>query len=339
MEFKEITDENQWNDIATQYEGASFFDSWTWTEFEETMGNEIWRFGVFEDDICVGLLPLKKVIGKRGKLLQLRDAPLIDWNNEILVNTVFEYLKDHARSHGLQFIRIEPLLSNTTSNNELLGSYGLKLSSSHNVAADLSIVLDLRKEEEDLLSEMRKNTRYSIRKAEKEGVTITHTDGDERFDEFWDIFIDSAQRNNWNRVYSKKYIKSEFDLFRKRGQSMMFFAEYNDEAIAAGIFNFFNGKVAYHHSGSLTKYRDIPSMYSLIWEVVKYSKTNGYKELNLWGVVEKDDIGHPWYGLSLFKRGFGGQELRMVHARDLIIRPFAYVTRMYERLENRARGF
>ena len=116
-------------------------------------------------------------------------------------------------------------------------------------------------------------------------------------------------------------------------------SKYKGEYISAAIFIFYQGQAIYHHSGSLSKFRDIPSTYLLIWEAVKYAKKIGMKEFNLWGVCEAQDFSHPWYGLSLFKRGFGGNERRFVHAQDLIVDPLAYVTRIYEFIESKLRGY
>ena len=53
-------------------------------------------------------------------------------------------------------------------------------------------------------------------------------------------------------------------------------------------------------------------------------KNGGKKFYNMWGVVEEDDKKHPWWGLSLFKRGFGGVELNLMRAKDLPLKRIKY---------------
>ena len=123
------------------------------------------------------------------------------------------------------------------------------------------------------------------------------------------------------------------------GNARIFIAYYNGEPIAGSIFIIHRSQVIYHYSGSLGKHRNIPSAYLLHWEAIKYFKQLGIKIYNFWGVCKENQTKHPWFGLSLFKRGFSNKELEFLHAQDLIIKPAAYLTRVYEWLEARWRGF
>lgn len=339
MDIRKIEDPKVWNESAQTFDHATFLDSWNWGEFEREMGFEFHNLGLYEGDSIVGLLPIKVVKAKRGKYLMLRHSPLINWGNKEHVEFVLDFLREMSGGEGVDFVRMSPLLLDTPEGQSKIEGLGLVDASSHTMDAERTIVLDLTKDEETLMKEMRKNTRYSVRQAMKLGVEVEHTDGDEKFDLFYDIFTHSAARNNWGRAYSKEYLKKEYDIFRRDGYSRMFFAKYKGEVIAAAMFNFFNGQVAYHHSGSLSEFRKIPSMYSIIWEAANYGRSVGMKKLNLWGVIDKEDKKHPWYGLSLFKYGFGGDVVKYVHAKDMVVKPFAHVTRGFEMIENRFRGF
>lgn len=337
--IKQLTDGAEWDRVASTFEHATFISSWNWGEFERSLGSKFLNYAVWNDnDEVVGLLPIKQIKALRGRYLHLRHAPLIDWEDEEVVDLTLKFLRKMALKGGWQFVRMSPLLQNTPLNNDLLRERKLKPATAHAVDAESTLVLDLSKSEEELMMDMRKNTRYSIRKAEKMGITIVSTTGMESFDQFWEIFTDAVVRNKWT-AYSRGYVEKEFELFAKQNMARMFFSIYDNKPIAAAIFTYFNGHSVYHHSGSLTQYRDIPSTYLLQWEAIKYAKSAGMKYFNLWGVSPEDDKEHPWYGLSLFKRGFGGEEVQTVHAHDMIIYPFAYATRVYENWENRRKGY
>jgi lipid II:glycine glycyltransferase (peptidoglycan interpeptide bridge formation enzyme) len=49
------------------------------------------------------------------------------------------------------------------------------------------------------------------------------------------------------------------------------------------------------------------------------------KRYNLWGVAPKEETGHRFYGVSIFKRGFGGEEVQYLPTQDLPLNPKYYL--------------
>jgi lipid II:glycine glycyltransferase (peptidoglycan interpeptide bridge formation enzyme) len=60
----------------------------------------------------------------------------------------------------------------------------------------------------------------------------------------------------------------------------------------------------------------LPAAYAILWEAILEGKRRGCRWFNFWGVVGDDQENHPWFGLSRFKKGFGGEEVWYLHARD-----------------------
>ncbi|WKZ31351.1 MAG: peptidoglycan bridge formation glycyltransferase FemA/FemB family protein [Candidatus Dojkabacteria bacterium] len=337
MRFEIVENGALWDEFVLRHKEATFLNSWTWSQFEKTLGHQFLNYGVYDNDQLVGVLPISVLKAKRGAYLHLRHSPILDWSNEVVVKETMEFLRGLAKEHKALFVRMSPLLSLSEANNQLLKKHGLVPSLTHNFDAENTLKIDITKSEEELLMEMRKNTRYSIRQAQKQGVIVEIYDDLQHFDLFWEIFIDGVKRNHWV-AFSKEYVKTELEVFLKQDQARLFISYLDGKAISAAIFIFFNGKVAYHHSGSLSEYRNVPSTYLLIWEVIRYAKSRDFKLCDLWGVSPADQPNHPWYGLSLFKRGFGGFQVDMVHAHDLIVSPLAHLTRYYEMYEKKRRG-
>ena len=72
----------------------------------------------------------------------------------------------------------------TPENIKLLTSLGLKKSPMH-LAAEHTVILDLTKSEDELLANMRRQTRYEVRRIAKENITVETTRSKEAFDEFF----------------------------------------------------------------------------------------------------------------------------------------------------------
>ena len=336
--FKLVEDGQAWNSFALTHPESSFLVSWEWGEFITHYKGGYENYGVYEGETLVALLPLSHVKAKRGNYLHLRHAPVMNWDENELVEFVFEQISLLGKDKGAHFVRISPRLSESVSIKEMLNSYGYTPALTHEVDAERTLIVDTTKDEEQLTKELRKNYRNYLRKAEKIGIEVIHTDGMEHFEEFWNIFTDAVKRNDWV-AYSKDYVKKEYEHFAGKGMARMFLSRYEERFISAAIFIYFNDQCVYHHSGSLTEFRKIPATYLLQWEAIKYTKSLGISRHNLWGVVGEDEKDHPWYGLSFFKRGFGGYLDQTVHAHDNILHPFAHVTRFYEMIEKRWRGY
>ena len=49
MVCREITDRKIWEDFLLRCEEKTFLQAWNWGEFQQRMGNKIWRLGTYED--------------------------------------------------------------------------------------------------------------------------------------------------------------------------------------------------------------------------------------------------------------------------------------------------
>ena len=59
-------------------------------------------------------------------------------------------------------------------------------------------------------------------------------------------------------------------------------------------------------------------------QAMRDARERGIKRYSVWGIVDEDDTDHRFYGVSVFKRGFGVDELKYVPAHDLILAPTKY---------------
>jgi len=338
LEIKEIKTKEVWNQFLKKFAYTTLFQMWECREFEQSVGSDFRNLGVYENDDLKALLPCKFVKARRGNYLHIRHGFILDWKDQDLVKQVVPLVKQLALENKMWFVRISPLIKNTQENNKILKNLGFIPATTHESDAELTLVVDLRKSEEEILAQMRKNTRYSVRKAEKEGVVVKRATDMSLFSDFELLYNETVSRHKWVG-YKIDYIKKEFEAFRKTDSSYMFVAYYKNEPIAAAIFITAGIQAIYHHAGSAAKYKEIPSAYLLHWEAIKFFKSRGLKLYNLWGVCPENNKNHPWYGLSLFKRGFSDKELSFVHAHDLIVSPLAWSTRIYEWLETKKRGY
>lgn len=339
MVHKEITDKNYWEEfISNSGYNTSFFQSWAWGEFEKSLGKTVIRMGFYNDENIVAIAQIVEVNAKRGKFLHVRNGPVTDWDNKETTEALLKQLKIIGNELNVDFLRISPQVKYSKYNAKMWSETGFVKNQMHDVDAEITWVLDLNQDLETIQLNMRKNTRYYIRKAEKEGVKIIRSTDINDLDKFYSVYDDTVERQKWN-AYGHDYLKKEFEIFSKEGEIAIYLAEYQGKIIAASLFIYYLGETFYHHSGSLTEYQKIPASYLLQWESIKDSKEKGMIKYNFFGIARDDNPKHPWAGLTFFKKGFGGEEQRWMHAHDLPIRSKYWLTYFYELFERVKRGY
>jgi len=85
---------------------------------------------------------------------------------------------------------------------------------------------------------------------------------------------------------------------------------------------FYNHQAIYHHSASIPS--KAPVNYLLQWEVIKEAKRRGKSVYNFWGIAPDGLDRHPWKNLTLFKKGFGGEQVNYLHAHDYPVSKLGY---------------
>jgi peptidoglycan pentaglycine glycine transferase (the first glycine) len=146
-------------------------------------------------------------------------------------------------------------------------------------------------------------------------VEITMSADPADIEKFWPVYQATVERQHFT-PFGKEGLKKELELFAKDGEVAFFFGTYQGEIIAAAIIIFYNGQAFYHHSGSIQRSKEINASYLLQWRVIQEAKRRGCTLYNFWGISPDDKPAHPWAGLSLFKKGFGGFAEEYLHAQD-----------------------
>ena len=340
-EFKEIYDKETWKNFEENFHSfETFFQSWEWTEFEKSMGKEIFRIGIYGTgkNELLGVMSIVLIDAKRGRLLHVRNGPLLDWSNKDLVIETIGHLKHFATTKNCSHVRISPLLKESPENRKLMKNLGLVDSQMHDVDAETTWILDVDLEDNELLAKMRTNTRYHINRKRKETVEIETSTNPEDLKKFWPIFSNTVERQDW-KAYPYKYLYNEFKIFRESNKAMLILAKYDGQYIAGTYIIFHKGMAYCHHSASLTAYRKIASPYLVQWRAIQEMKARGIKKYNFFGIARTDDQRHPWSGLTFFKKGFGGYIDEHLHAHDIPVKKRYWLTHYYELIQRKLKGF
>ncbi|MBL7036514.1 peptidoglycan bridge formation glycyltransferase FemA/FemB family protein [Candidatus Microgenomates bacterium] len=338
---KQIKNKKVWETFVLSKKPQTFLQSWNWGEVNENLGEEIIRLGFYKNNVLVGICLLIKQNAKRGPHFLIPAGPLMDWEDENLAKFFKKSVYDLAKKSKVWFVRIRPeILDNKKKNNPLRGKelfrkLGMKQAPMH-LHAENTWILDISKSEDELLSEMRKTTRYLIRKSLKYDLTIEVSKDPKLSETLFNLQKETALRHKFVG-FSEKLFKSEIKVFSIDKQAEVFLVKKAKEALAIAIIIFYGDSAYYHFSGSTSKYREIPFSYRLQWEIIKHAKRRGIKFYNFWGIAPNDNPKHRFAGVTLFKTGFGGERIDWFPAHDLVINPLYYFTYIFETLRKTMR--
>ncbi|MBR2725047.1 peptidoglycan bridge formation glycyltransferase FemA/FemB family protein [Candidatus Saccharibacteria bacterium] len=310
--------ETKWEEIVRTFPEANFLQSPEYKKMNEILGQK-----VIEDDFDgAGYAVMTVRNAKRGRYLEIPCGPLINWQNKSLRKKAIEKIAEVAKQEKCVFVRMRPQLRATPENLTLLENLGLKKSPMH-LAAEHTVIIDLTKTEDELLANMRRQTRYEVRQALKQGITVTSKNDEAIFDEFQKVQAETAKRQNFVPP-SLKTLLAEREAFGEN--SRIYIAETaTGEKIAYGLI-IKNGKEGdYYEAASTDLNRKLPGAYALLWQVIKDLKKEGYERFNLWGIAPPGQPNHRYAGVTTFKTGFGGEVVEFVPAHDLIISKVGYL--------------
>ena len=306
-----------WDEVIKKYPEANFLQSPEYGRVNEILGCK-----VFEEDFDGKAWALMIVRdAKRGRYLEIPCGPLVDWNNQKLVNEIFKKIIEIAHNEKCVFIRIRPQLLMKPENMKILENMGLEKSPMH-LAAEHTVMIDLPRSEEELLADMRRQTRYEVRRAGKLGIEVLKSETQAIFEEFHAVQAETAKRQNFVPP-SLKTLLAEREAF---GDKIVIYKAMSEgKPVAYGLIIKSGVEADYYEAASTELNRKLPGAYALLWQAMKDLKSEGYERFNLWGIAPAGQPNHRYAGVTTFKTGFGGEVVEFVPAHDLVISKIKYL--------------
>ncbi len=130
----------------------------------------------------------------------------------------------------------------------------------------------------------------------------------------------------------KKFEKNEKEqentiehLEEKLQSYRMILQQQGDKVLLGGYFIILYGnEVIALHGGIFEQFKKLDAATTLHYEMIKYTKENGYDFYNLYEISGDFRENSPMHGSYLFKRNFGGKAVELIGEFDYIIDPTFY---------------
>lgn len=307
-----------WEDFYNSKPQAHIMQSPHWGELK---AGQIWT-------------PIRLVNGDSGAQMLIRRLPLgytmayipkgpigEDWDS------LWPEIDSICRANKVVFLKIEP--DCWTENEPDLHDQKFK-QSKQNIQPRRTIVIDISKEEQEVLAAMKQKTRYNIRLAGRKDIVVKQSTD---MQAFYDLMKVTGERDGFG-VHPLEYYQKAYDLFHNAGMGELLIAEFGGQALA-GLLMLFKGERAWYlYGASNNQHREKMPTYRLQWEAIRLAKKQGCTEYDLWGVPDYDEEileaqflerKDELWSVYRFKRGFGGQVKQFSIAWDRIYKPLPYL--------------
>ncbi len=280
--------------------------SWQWGEFRKFWGNDVVRtkFGqiIFSKIPVIGLTIGTFIKGPKP-------------TKEIL-----EELKKTGEEKKAIFIKLEPnIISDDTS---LLKKYCVP---GKRLFTPETFIIDLTKDEEELLKSFSSKTRYNIRLAEKHGVVVTEDNSDKAFKKYLELTFSTARRQGFY-AHTKKYHQLMWEYLKPAGIAHLLTAKYGGKILTTWILFVWKDTLYYPYGASSEEHKEVMANNLMMWEAIRFGKKMGLKKFDLWGKEEGK-------GFTKFKEGYNPQVVKFLGTWDLIInQPIYWIYRIAENI-------
>lgn len=286
------------------------------------------RWGIFTDGRMIGAAQIIFLKAKRGKMLFVPHGPLFASDCQQHFPDFLEFLKIRAKEQKTGFVRISPWLESNDENRSLFKELRMRPSPTL-MHTEETWLLDIGKNEDELLKGMRKTTRNLIRNAQRGGVIVSQSKKMEDINFLFNLQKETAKRHNFV-PFPKKYLEDEFRAFLGDNQAVLFLGVHEGRVLSTALVIFYGKFAFYFQSASVNT--NVPVSYLLQWEIIKEAKKRGCMIYNFWGVAPENEPGHKWQGITTFKTGFGGYRKNYLHAHDLPLSLSYWKTYLIEKI-------
>ena len=281
-----------WDDIIRSNPESSFFHSSHWARvLNESYGYKPLYFSEINGNRLMTLISMMEVrsvlTGKRGVSLPFTDYCELIMSEKDSFQASLDQLIEYGKKAGWKSIEMRSgnMLPQDISSSSFY--YG------H--------TLDLTQGEETIFSNLRDSTRRNIRKAEREGVSVSFVNSVDGVNAFY-RFNCMTRKQHGLPPQPFRFFRNIYEHIIATNLGFVAIAESGGHTIAGAVYFHFGEKAFYKYGASDKGYQHLRPNNLVMWEAIKHYAQKGYKTL-CFGRTEPENS-----GLRQFKTGWNTKE-------------------------------
>jgi len=273
-----------------------------WEKFLKDEGEETYRI---EENNFTAMCVLKHT--PAGNYLFLPYGPNLKSEKDL--KPALKAVKKLATKHNAIFIRIEPttiLSEKTIKLNEL--------KKSKDIDPRHTVVIDLTKDEEEILKNMEKRKRKLYKRYGENGVTVRLSSKPSEVKILLGFYEKLSSKRGF-KAHSNEYLahQANYDFTK------LYIAEYEGKPIAASMIYDDDNARYYAYGADDENFKSLAPGNTILTKMIFDAKADGKKIFDFWGATTSKDPKDPWYGFTTFKLSFGGEIKSYAGTYDYVI--------------------
>lgn len=314
--FEEI-DYSEWKLNFKKCQNNNMLQCWQYGAAKEETGNWLPVRFLVKDEIgeVVGLIQfLTRKFPLIGRVARMNRGPILiedvkTGTSETLVINIISALLKEFNKRRWRIVQIAPEINNSVKVHQALLNIGLHKLSQIPYASGL---IDLRKNEQQLLMGLKKKWRYCLRKSLQSDLNINVSSGDNlELKTLLDKYTKLQERKDFSGI-PNSLISSLAQQVAEEWDFVLFVAKNNDssnlEDCLGMLVIIMHGDTATYLIGlTNNKGRCLNVNYALLWHAMLHAKSSGTKWFDIGGLDESTPD-----GIAHFKRGLNSSLYSLV---------------------------
>ena len=334
IHFRPATDADAaaWQALLGRCASGDFLHDWAWADVAAFDGQPQRRYVIEEGADVVGIVAAQVRRLPAGRTFwYVPHGPVLEYDDSRArdrVRAAVIGLREVGHLDRAVAVKLEPRVPQGSEQIAALDVRGLRrLSDTLQVPHTRLVELAA---DDALLSSFDKDTRYAVRRAEREGVVVSvvdRPDGTEAIDSLHSLVAETQRRAGFPMPSLERY-RVAWRALGGAGRASILEARRGTELLASALVAVEGDRSFYLFSGSRREAPGEPkhyASYALQWAMMGLARERGCRVHDLWGVAPPGaGPSHPWSGVGLFKKGFGGREVEWAGSWDIVVDPTLY---------------
>lgn len=307
----------EWDDFVFSLPDGHHEQTSRWGQVRARYGWKIARFTLKDNGKTVaGCQVQLRTVGRFGKAAYITYGPCVGCREERLTKVCVEELKEFLGSTGVTFAivglpyegddMIRPLEKN---------GFFRKPARLHPRFMEATLVIDLTKQPEEILADMRPSTRNNVRRALKKGISVVEGSAED-IETFRQLMLTLCKRRGTSpNPPQPDFFHYLWKHFSEVGWIKIFKAMHGHETVAAALAIPFRNWFRVWKVGWSGQYGNLKPNEAMEWEMIQYARRSGHHHFDL---VELDPTqiremlsragSEPMpQNTNSYKLGFGGK--------------------------------
>lgn len=320
-------DRAAWQAFLAATESGDFLHDWGWASVAAHDGEPQRRFVLDEDGVQVAVVAAQVRRLPLGRSMwYVPHGPVLDYASPtagVRVGAVIDGLRAAAAAAGALAVTLEPRLAAGVPQLRSFAGHGLRRGRG-TIQVGQTRLVPLG-DDEALLAAFDKDTRYAVRRAEREGVAVARIDDGAdlaAIDRLHELVGETQLRAGFPMPERRRY-RVAWQALGDEGVASIFEARREDVLLASAMLVVEGDRSFYLFAGSRREERGETkrfATYALQWAMMRFARDRGVRCHDLWGIAPPGaDASHPWHGVGLFKKGFGGTEVVWAGTWEIVV--------------------